>query len=76
MHRSPLPGSLQCCIATTVRHFYRRFLALGRFKSSKNRLLPQKAMMNRMIWPGIRDEIEISKLDCAVVLSNDTSRAQ
>ncbi|MEX3855232.1 hypothetical protein AB3X94_14365 [Paraburkholderia sp. BR10923] len=76
MHRSPLPGSLQCCIATTVRHFYLRFLALGRFKSSKNRLLPQKAMMNRMIWPGIRDEIEISKLDCAVVLSDDTSRAQ
>ncbi|MGF6291337.1 hypothetical protein OKW50_007056 [Paraburkholderia youngii] len=39
-------------------------------------MLPQKAMMNRMIWPGIRDEIETSKLDRAVVLSDDTSRAQ
>ncbi|MGF6478712.1 hypothetical protein [Paraburkholderia sp. JPY419] len=57
------------------------FFSLAVFGSGSIQVLEesvaaQKAMMNRMIWPGIRDEIEISKLDRAVVLSDDTSRAQ
>jgi hypothetical protein len=50
-------------------------LGPGSIQISKNRLLPQKAMMNRMIWPVVRDEIETSKLDRAVVSSDDTPRA-
>ncbi|MEX3899451.1 hypothetical protein [Paraburkholderia sp. BR10954] len=48
----------------------------GSIKVLEESVAAQKAMMNRMIWPGIRDEIEISKVDRAVVLSDDTSRAQ